>query len=110
MALTVSLVSLVADELRSRNLNDVAENLLKNGGEVAQYLRKNSWTEEEMTSQWNTDTNNNRVFGKMTDGLFRNTKGVRINSNGVYIYEMGQWGHLGAPYIYCRAGVFEIWE
>ena len=65
-----------------------------------------------MTShQWGTDADGDLVFGNVTDGLLRNTNGIKISPYGdMWIAHWNQSGDETNPMICCNAGEFGILE
>ena len=88
-----------------------ANNLELNKPLFKQYLINNLWTSAHTTGQWGKDKYDCNVFGKMTDCLLSNTKGISINPyDGVYIAHFKQDGDVTKPYIRSSEGKFEIIE
>jgi hypothetical protein len=105
-----SFIDRTVAKVRQEGLKVTAGLLDQNKLEFKQYLIKNNWTEPDMTGHWQTDQDKNHVFGKITNGLLRNTKGVMIDSIGVDIAQFDQDGHVTRPCIDCSADKFRIKE
>ena len=64
-----------------------------------------------MTSQWQTDPENDHVYGKLTDNRLIGTRGVGITKCGeVWIGYTDQDGMWTGPVIYCNGDAFETSE
>ena len=90
----------------------IAGKLLENREKFIQFLKDNKWTEADMTRhRWAQARGGDHVFGNITDGLLKNTKGVCIDRFGRV--DIGHWdqnGGVDGPYIYCDATEFYIEE
>ena len=103
---------MIAAYLRTLNHDKAADRLLANMDQAIDFLKRNNYTNADMTShQWVTVKDGFYSYGKMTDGLLRNTNGVMIwPDGGVTICHFDHRGMPTKPMIDCSAGKFTICE
>jgi hypothetical protein len=98
----LAFLMMIVTYLRSKNLETIAENLLKNKNPCIHYLTKNNWTLTDMNGhRWEPDFDRNQVYGKMTDSKLINTNGITINLKWdiVSICHWNQYGCVTRPRI-----------
>ena len=67
-------------KVRQLGYDETADQLEQNKPKFKQYLRENNWTEADLTSQWTIEDDDYlHVYGKITDGMLKNTNGIHIN-------------------------------
>ena len=80
------MIQMVVGECRRLNLNELADELLRNRALVIQFLFDHNWSRCDMACQkqkWAATGGGYHIWGHMTDNKLINTKGVEILPNGV---------------------------
>ena len=103
---------MIAAHLRTLNFNETADKLLANMNEAIDFLKRNNYTNADMTShQWFKSKWRNICYGPQTNKDLIKTKGVKISPFGVVtISYFDQIGDRVRPNINCNVNGFELCE
>jgi hypothetical protein len=95
VGLYLNFLLMIVTYLRSKNLENLAENLLENKDPCIHYLTKHVWTRADLISHKWVQEREWHMYGQITSNELKNHKGIQIdgselkNTNGVQICHRG---------------------
>jgi hypothetical protein len=79
-----------------------ADQIEANKAKVRQILKEIGYNKEDLQHEWFVDKLGKHVFGKQTNNMIRNCKGVCISPTGVIIGHWDQYGGLDYNRPHCK--------